>query len=251
MEQLQFFSGRGRNGEFVRLPRAYRQKVKWVPHIGDIFPDFDATTTQGPIRFHGWAEGNWTILFSQPGAFTPVCTTELASLARARREFADRNANLIGLTNDEVQALKAWADEVAVLFGTPVDFPLIEDSSGLLARTFGMHHQKESGNVTIRKTFILDPSMRIRMIFEYPLGVGRSTGELLRTLDALQHQDALDVATPADWQPGLEYVLPMHVTAEQADHRFGRGWTEINDYLRVVDPAALVERHRRITRQSA
>ncbi|MEX5727248.1 alkyl hydroperoxide reductase subunit AhpC [Rhodovulum iodosum] len=245
MEQRRFLPGLGRHGEFVRLPRAYRQNVRWIPHIGDIFPDFDATTTQGPIRFYDWAEGSWTVLFSQPGAFTPVCTTELASLARAEPEFTARNTKLIGLTRDSTEDQSAWCAEVEILYDTPIAFPLIEDLTGILTNLCGMQHPKESTLTAIRKTFIIDPGLRIRMIFEYPSRIGRNTAELLRSLDALQHHDVLDVATPSDWKPGNDYLVPSAMSNRDADACFGQSWRAVNDYLRLIDSTGLF-RHREV-----
>ncbi|MCO8146135.1 redoxin domain-containing protein [Rhodovulum tesquicola] len=227
----------------VRLPPGYRGGTGWMPRIGDIFPDFEAQTTQGLIRFHAWAEGRWTVLFSQPGAFTPVCTTELGSLAEAIPELDRRGAQAIGLTPDPVADLAAWCADVAALFGSAVGFPMISDPGGAIAGACGMTHLKESPDVPIRMTLILDPALHVRMIFEYPLRIGRGTEEILRVLDALQEGDRLDVATPADWQPGDLLLVPSAFSDEEADARFGAGgWRPLRRYLRVLAPPATAHR---------
>ncbi|WP_175566909.1 redoxin domain-containing protein [Rhodovulum sp. ES.010] len=223
----------------MTLPRRYRRKVRWLPQIGDLFPDFEAPTTEGPIRFHGWAEGHWTVLFGQPGAFTPVCTTELAGLARAAGDFAARKTRPIGLLPNTAAELVDWCAEVERVFGDPVGFPLIGDETAALARLCGMTHPKAGGSIPIRKTFLIDPALRIRMIFEYPQRIGRATDEVLRCLDALRAQDAFDIATPADWTRGENFLAPSGMTAEAANRAFGEDWTELLPYLRVVNAAML------------
>ncbi|MRH22840.1 redoxin domain-containing protein [Rhodovulum strictum] len=227
----------------VKLPPGYRNGADWVPRIGDIFPDFEAETTLGPIRFHAWAEGRWTVLFSQPGAFTPVCSTELGSLAETAPELDRRGAQAIGLTPDPVGDLANWCADVAELFGAPIRFPMISDTGGAIARACGMTHPKESPDLPIRKTLILDPALHVRMIFEYPLRIGRGTDEILRVLDALQERDRLDVATPADWQPGDVLLVPSAFSDAEADARFGAGgWQPLRRYLRVLVPGAAESR---------
>ncbi|TCO68307.1 redoxin domain-containing protein [Rhodovulum euryhalinum] len=227
----------------LHLPRSYRMTVPWLPRIGDIFPDFSAPTTKGPLDFHAWAETGWTVLFGQPGAFTPVCTTELASFAAAQGDFAGRGTRLIGLCVNTCTELEDWCTDIGRIFGVSVDFPMIGDRDGMLAEAFGMHHPKDAGPVPIRKTFILDPALHVRMILSYPARIGRNTEETLRILDALQAQDRLDVATPADWVPGADFLVPASFDRARADAVFGDDWTEIRPYLRVVnaqmhDPAS-------------
>lgn len=203
---MQFFAGRGKNGERILLPLEYRKTVKWLPQIGDIFPNFDATTTAGPLRFVDWAKGHWCFLFSHPAAFTPVCETEMVALSRAKTEFDRRDVRLLSFTQSSLEEQKCWHEEIFKLFGTTIDFPTVDDQNQALARAFGMIHEKESASCSIRKSFILDPQMKIRMIFEYPIYIGRSTTEVLRTIDALQAVDEFGVATPADWQQGNAYL---------------------------------------------
>lgn len=203
---MQFFAGRGNNGERIFLPLAYRRKVKWLPQIGDIFPDFEATTTEGPLKFFDWADGHWSFVFSHPAAFTPVCATEILSLAQSKDDFERRNVKLLGVTQSSIDVQREWHDGIFKIFGTAIDFPTVADQNMALAKVFGMIHEKESACWSIRKSFILDPQMKIRMIFEYPINVGRSTDEVLRAIDALQACDNLNVVTPADWYPGDAYL---------------------------------------------
>ncbi len=206
----QFFGTRGSADVRVSLPQTYRRKVRWVPQIGDIFPDFTAPTTQGKLRFHEWAEGSWVYLFSHPAAFTPVCTSEMVGLSASSGCFAERNIKTISLCRSDCEAQARWAEEIARVFGTPITFPMISDSDGVISRVCGMVHDKESTTLSMRKSLIIDPGLRLRMILEYPMRVGRSTEEILRVFDALKVTDELDVATPSDWYQG-DPLLLSHV----------------------------------------
>lgn len=203
---MQFFAGRGNNGERIFLPQAYRRTVKGLPQIGDIFPNFEASTTEGPLNFFDWADGHWSFVFSHPAAFTPVCTSEMISLAEAKNEFGARNVKLLGFTGSSVEEQRQWHDQIARLYGAEIDFPVVDDRNQALAKIFGTIHSKESSSCSIRKSFILDPQMKIRMIFEYPINIGRNTDEVLRAIDALQAADTFEVATPADWQLGEAFI---------------------------------------------
>lgn len=231
---MQFFSGRGRNGETVQLPLAYRKKVKWLPQIGDIFPDFETETTDGRLRFHDWAEGGWSVLFSHPGAFTPICSTELAGFASAQQEFDERGVKLLAVSRDDVARLRDWRADVESIFDVSIDFPSASDPSGILADAFGMIHPKQSADCAIRKSFIVDPELKLRMIFEYPRAVGRSTDEILRVIDALQAFDRYGLGAPADWQPGDDMLVPPCRSVEDSRREFGDRLCEVRSYLNVV-----------------
>ncbi|WP_275568341.1 redoxin domain-containing protein [Psychromarinibacter sediminicola] len=204
-----------------------------MPQIGDVFPDFTALTTAGQIQFFDWAEGSWTVLFSHPCAFTPVCTTEMAALADASEDFAKRNVKLLAFTKSSLATQAAWHREIESLFDVKIDFPSVEDADGQLARLFGMIHPKQ-GEMPARRTMVLDPSMRIRLIMDYPPHLGRSTDEALRVVDGLQAQDRLSVQTPADWQQGDMYILPRRYSEEETLWHFGALPTQLTPYLRVV-----------------
>ena len=192
-------------GEHIFQSVKHKKIANWIPQIGDGFPDFQAITTKGPIRFFDWSYGHWCFVFSHQAAFTPVCTSEMVALAAARQEFELRNVKLLGFTALRLEEQNNWHDDIRDKFGLTVDFPIVNDQHGALARTFGMIYANESISSPIRKSFVLDPHMRIRMIFEYPIYIGRSTEEVLRSIDALQAIDKHDIATLADWKPGNDY----------------------------------------------
>lgn len=233
---IQMFAGHGKKGERVFIPGSYSKNVKWLPQIGDIFPDFEATTTDGPLRFFEWAEGHWSFLFSHPAAFTPVCTTEMIALAAARQDFDQRNVKLLGISASPVDVQLAWRSDIQEKFGFEIDFPTVDDQTGALARVFGMIHDKESSNWPIRKSIILDPQMKIRMIFDYPIYVGRSTDEVLRAIDSMQLIDEHDVATPADWQPGEEYLCSENHSSLEDEKTYGDRLKRLTSYLALIRP---------------
>ncbi|MDF0603888.1 redoxin domain-containing protein [Psychromarinibacter sp. C21-152] len=230
---MTLFAGSSWKGGAVCMPASYRRHVAWMPQIGDIFPDFTALTTEGQIQFFEWAEGSWTVLFSHPCAFTPICTTELAALAEASGDFARRNVKLLAFTKSSLLTQVAWHREVESLFEVKINFPSVEDADGQLSQLFGMVHPKQ-GELPGRRTMLLDPSMRIRLIVDYPAYLGRSTEEILRAIDGAQAQDDLSVQLPADWTPGDMYVLPKCCSEEEAFAKFGAAPTELTPYLRVV-----------------
>ena len=244
----------------LTVPRGYRATVRWRPQIGDIVPDFRARAASGPFRLHSFAEGHWTVLFSHPAAFTAICTSEIASLAAQHHEFEARDVKLLNVSADTPEASAAWAADIEALFGVEIRFPTVTDTSGTLTRLFGMVHRKEAEACAIRKTFVIDPALRIRAITEYPVAVGRSTDELLRLVDALQIAHAHEVGVPADWRPGDHCVLmPEGWGAGDAD--FAEGAVQQHrPYLSLVelpaelppapeparaDPAETTGRHRR------
>lgn len=222
-----------RGGRF-RPPLGYRRTVAWLPCIGDIFPDFIANSTTGRISFHGWAEGKWTFFFSHPAAFTPVCSTEIACFANAQEDFDARNVQVLGLSGNPVETQLAWHSDIERMFDVKVEFPVIEDIAGELATGFGMIHANEAEVCPIRKSFIIDPALKVRMIFEYPIRVGRSSAETLRVIDALQIIDRHEVATPSDWMPGKKVILPYGMSDEEATATYGSDWQKLSDYLKFV-----------------
>jgi thioredoxin-dependent peroxiredoxin len=233
---IQLFAGRKKTEDHVFLPQTYQKTVRWLPQIGDIFPNFQASTTEGPLRFNAWAEGHWSFLFSHPAAFTPVCTTEMVSLAAAHADFEARNVKLLGFTASPLQDQRNWHHDISDQFGFHVQFPTVDDHDGELARAFGMIHERESSTWPIRKSLILDPNMRVRMIFEYPIFVGRSTSEVIRAIDALQMVDKHDVATPADWQPGEDYLCSEKHDAAHDLATYGDRLRRLTPYLALIRP---------------
>ncbi len=200
------FFNRQRSDHWIEIPPNYRTTTRWIPRIGDSFPNFSADSTQGPLTFHPWAEGSWCVLFSFAAAFTPVCTSELRGMAAAQDELEQMGVKLLGMSRDDVTTQKRWLDEIAQETETPPRFPLMGDRAARLSRALGMIHPRAAPGLTVRKTVIVDPKLRVRMIFEYPITIGRSTEELLRTVEALQFGDAQSAATPADWLPGEDCI---------------------------------------------
>lgn len=234
---IQFFAPRGADNQLVRLPPALRRTVRWLPRIGDIFPDFNVETTQGSLKFWEWAEGHWVHLFSHPAAKTPVCTSEIASVASYSAAWKAANVKNLALTGSTLDEQTQWHADIARLFNVKVDFPCAHDPDLKLSRLFGMMHEKESEAWPIRKSFLIDPSQHLRMIFEYPIFIGRRTGEVLRVVHALQLRDRTGAATPSDWEDGDITIIPDDRSEAHVRKEFGAGSVRLSPYLRVVQPA--------------
>lgn len=184
-----------------------------MPLIGDKAPSFTATTTQGPINFPKDYEGKWVILFSHPADFTPVCTTEFMTFTKMLDEFKALNTELIGLSVDSLYSHIAWLRRIKELEwkdmkNLDVTFPLIEDIKMDVANKFGMIQPNQSSTQAVRAVFVIDPEGIIRTILYYPLSTGRNFDELKRIIQALQKADKDNVATPADWRPGDDVIVP-------------------------------------------
>ncbi len=218
----------------VQLPSGYRRTARWIPRIGDIFPNFCAGTTHGQIDFHSWAAGSWILLFSHPFVRGPISYTEFANFAMAADQFSGRNVKLLGMCGAQASDHRDWELEVEAMFNTRIDFPVVEDLTNELSEAFGMIHPNEGKDVAIRKTFIIDPQLKLRMLFEYPVFIGRSTEEILRVIDALQMKDAYNICTPADWQPGEEVLIPPAVSDNEAIRAHPEGVEFVTPHMRVV-----------------
>ena len=218
---IQFFAPRGPRNEMIRLPAALRRTVRWLPQIGDVFPDFSVETTQGDLNFWEWAEGSWIHLFSHPAANTPVCTTEMAAIAAMAQDWREVNVRHLALSGSSLETQRAWHDDIARLFGLEIDFPCAHDPRLDLSRLFGMMHEKESRDWPVRKSFVIDPGLRLRMIFEYPIYVGRNTEEILRVIQALQLRAATGAATPSDWYNGDVAIIPDGMAEAEVQAHFG------------------------------
>jgi len=185
-----------------------------MPRIGDKAPEFKAVTTQGPINFPGDYAGSWVILFSHPADFTPVCTSEFMTFASLEQKFADANCKLVGLSVDGLYSHIAWLRtikekiEYKGMKDVEVKFPLIEDITMNVAKKYGMIQPGESNTKAVRAVFFVDPKGVIRAIIYYPLSLGRNFDELYRALVAMQTADAFSIATPADWRPGDDVIVP-------------------------------------------
>ncbi|BBC71316.1 peroxiredoxin [Sphingobium yanoikuyae] len=203
-------------------------------HIGDTAPDFTVDTQVGPISFHEWAGDSWVFFFSHPADFTPVCTTEMGRTAQLAQAFESRNTKPLGLSTDTAEEHRKWIDDVNDTQKTDLRFPIVADANLAIARMYDMIHPEQSETAAVRSVFIIDPAKKIRLTMTYPMSVGRNFDEVLRVIDALQLGDARRIATPADWMPGKEVIIPPSISDEEARGLFPQGWTEHRAYLRTT-----------------
>jgi len=211
--------------------------------LGDIAPDFTAETTEGPISFHQWLGDSWGVLFSHPKDFTPVCTTELGSMARLKPEFDKRNAKIIGLSVDPVDNHARWAVDIQESMGYAPNFPMIGDTTLAIAKTYGMLPASTEGtcegrtaatNQTVRTVFIIGPDKKVKLMIVYPMTTGRNFHEVLRVIDSLQLTANHKVATPANWEPGEDVIIAGSVSDDDAKKVYPDGWRAPRPYLRFV-----------------
>ena len=202
--------------------------------LGDKAPDFTQDSTEGPISFYDWMGDSWAILFSHPADFTPVCTTELGTVARLKQEFERRNVKVIGLSVDPLHSHKGWARDIAETQGTQINFPLLADADRQVAELYDMIHPNADSTATVRSVFIIDPNKTVRLMLTYPAATGRDFGELLRVVDSLQLTEYQRVATPANWRAGDDVVILPSVSSEEADKLFPQGYREVKPYLRFA-----------------
>jgi len=211
--------------------------------LNQIAPDFTAQTTEGPIRFHDWLDGKWAVLFSHPKDFTPVCTTELGTVARLKPDFDRRGVKVIGLSVDPVENHGKWAADIEETQGAKVNFPMIGDTDLAVSKLYGMLPADTEGgsdgrtaanNATVRNVFIIGPDKTIKLILVYPMTTGRNFDEILRVIDSMQLTAAHKVATPADWKSGEDVIIVPSVSDEDAKGLFPGGWTTHKPYLRTT-----------------
>jgi alkyl hydroperoxide reductase subunit AhpC len=209
--------------------------------IGDEAPDFTADSTEGSIRFHEWIGDKWAILFSHPKDFTPVCTTELGEVARLKPEFDKRNTQVIGLSIDPVSDHHAWLGDIEETQGHAVNYPMIGDDNLVVAKLYDMIHPNASGgkrtavdNATVRSVFIIGPDKKVKAMLIYPMSAGRNFDEVLRLLDSLQLNARHTVATPVNWRPGDDVIIPTSVSDEDAKKKYPDGFKTLKPYLRTV-----------------
>lgn len=203
--------------------------------IGQVAPDFQQGSTQGEIKFHEWLGSSWGILFSHPKNFTPVCTTELAEVARLAPEWERRNTKVLGLSVDDVEGHRRWEADIEETQGARVNFPLITDVDRKVSGLYGMVHPEADPSVTVRAVYIIDPNKKVRLTLTYPPSAGRNFDEILRVLDSLQLTDSEKVSTPVNWRSGDPVIIVPSVSDEEAKERFPQGWKTLKPYLRVVD----------------
>ncbi len=202
-------------------------QVVSMPRIGDKAPEFKAKTTQGDINYPSDYKGSWSILFSHPADFTPVCTTEFMTFASMEEKFAKANCKLVGLSVDGLYSHIAWLRRIEEkmefkgMKNVEVKFPLIEDITMNVAKKYGMIQPNEDTTKAVRAVFFVDPEGIIRAIVYYPLSLGRNFDELYRALIAMQTADAFDCATPADWRPGDDVIVPPAGSCGTAADRMG------------------------------
>lgn len=198
--------------------------------INETAPDFTQDSSEGPIHFHQWLDGHWAVLFSHPKDFTPVCTTELGTVARLKPEFDKRGVKVIGLSVDPTDSHERWAKDIADTQGVAPNYPIIADHDLKVAKLYGLLPADTSGtsegrtpanNATVRNVFVIGPDKQIKLILIYPMTVGRNFQEILRAIDALQLTAKHKVATPADWKSGEDVIIVTSVSDEDAKATFG------------------------------
>ena len=203
--------------------------------LGDVAPDFEADTTEGPIRFYDWAGDNWVIFFSHPADFTPVCTTELGYTAKLKSQFDARNAKAIAISCEDVERHKAWIGDIEETQGTAVNFPIIGDPKKKVAMLYNMIHPSANADLTVRSVYVIDPDKKIRANITYPPSTGRNFDEVVRLLDSLQLTDHYKVAPPVNWTDGDDViVLPSVTDPQDLSRLFPKGFEEIKPYLRTT-----------------
>jgi alkyl hydroperoxide reductase subunit AhpC len=205
--------------------------------LGDVAPDFSASTTQGDLNLYEWAGDAWLVLFSHPRDFTPVCTTELGYVARLKPEFEKRNVKAIGLSVDNAESHQRWSEDIRETQGHALNFPIIADPDRTVARLYGMIHPKHDELYTVRTVFVIDPNKKIRLTITYPQTTGRNFDEILRVIDSLQLTDSYSVSTPVNWRAGDDVIIVPSVSDADAKQRFPKGWNALKPYLRLTpDP---------------
>ena len=211
--------------------------------IGDTAPDFEADTTEGRIHFYDWIGDSWAVLFSHPKDFTPVCTTELGYMAKAKPEFDRRDVKIIGLSVDGSSDHERWAADIAETQGEAPNYPIIADADFNVSKLYGMLPASVSGdpadrkpadNQTVRNVFVIGPDKKVKLILIYPMTTGRNFDEVLRVIDSLQLTAKSKVATPVNWKPGEDVIIAGSVSDEEAKQTYPDGWKSPRPYIRIV-----------------
>jgi alkyl hydroperoxide reductase subunit AhpC len=211
--------------------------------LGDTAPDFEAQTTEGPIRFHEWIGDSWAVLFSHPRDFTPVCTTELGYMASIKPEFDRRGVKIIGLSVDPLDNHARWASDIEETQGHAPNYPIIGDDDFNVSKLYGMLAADTTGNATertpadnqtVRNVFVIGPDKKVKLILVYPMTTGRNFDEVLRVIDSLQLTAKHRVATPVNWQQGDDVIIAGSVSDDEAKTIYPEGWKSPKPYIRVV-----------------
>ncbi len=205
-----------------------------VIRLGDEAPNFLAESTAGEINFHKWLGDSWGMLVSHPADFTPVCTTELGTMAKYEKEFVNRNVKVAAVSVDPLISHKEWINDIEETQSAVVNFPLIADDNRKVSELYGMIHPNDDATMTVRSVFIIAPDKKVKLILTYPASTGRNFDELLRVIDSLQLTQYEMLATPANWEKGDECVILPSVSNEEAERMFPKGFKEVKPYLRLT-----------------
>jgi alkyl hydroperoxide reductase subunit AhpC len=228
-------------GVRAKLPLKWR-KVMTLP-INSTAPDFQAETTEGPMKFHDFVGQSWCVLFSHPKDFTPVCTTELGALAKLKPEFDKRNCKIVGLSVDPVSNHAKWAKDIEETQGAAPNYPMIGDADLKVSKLYGMLPESTTGtsegrtpadNQTVRNVYVIGPDKKVKLVIAYPMTTGRNFAEVLRVIDSLQLTAKHKVATPVDWKPGEDVIIAGSVSDEDAKKQYPQGWKSPKPYIRIV-----------------
>jgi alkyl hydroperoxide reductase subunit AhpC len=217
-------------------------------YLGEEAPNFEADSTEGPIKFHEWLGDSWGVLFSHPRNFTPVCTTELGYMANIEPEFAKRGVKIIGLSVDPLENHAQWSKDIEETQGTAPNYPIIADADFNVSKLYGMLPGDVEGdptartpaqNQTVRNVFVIGPDKKVKLILVYPMTTGRNFDEVLRVIDSLQLTAKHKVATPVNWKKGEDVIIAGSVSDEAAKEQYPDGWKSPKPYIRIVpDPSS-------------
>lgn len=209
-----------------------------VIRLGDTAPNFSAESTEGIINFHEWLGDSWCVLFSHPADYTPVCTTELGTVAKYKPEFDKRNTKVVALSVDGVSSHHGWISDINETQETTVNFPIIADEDRKVSELYDMIHPNADSKLTVRSVFIIAPDKSVKLIITYPASTGRNFDEIIRVIDSLQLTAYHKLATPANWNNGDDCVIVPSVANEDIPKLFPKGHTEVKPYLRMTpDPS--------------
>ena len=203
--------------------------------LGSIAPDFTQESTEGTVNFHQWMGDKWAVLFSHPKDFTPVCTTELGTVAKLKPEFDKRNVKVIAVSVDDVKSHGGWVKDIEETQGVTMNFPILGDADRKVSTLYGMIHPESNDTQTVRSVFVIDPKKKVRLMITYPASTGRNFAEILRVIDSLQLTDQHSVATPANWKDGDDCVIvPSLQDPEVLKQKFPKGYKVVRPYLRMT-----------------
>ncbi|MEM6956550.1 MAG: peroxiredoxin [Myxococcota bacterium] len=203
--------------------------------LGTVAPDFKQDSTHGEIAFHEWKGESWCVFFSHPADFTPVCTTELGTVARLKPSFDKRGCKVLALSVDPVESHNGWVKDINETQNVEMNYPIIADADQSVAKAYGMIHPDANEKLTVRSVFFIDGQHKVRATLTYPPATGRNFAEILRVLDGLQLTDSHQVATPANWQDGDDVVIvPSLKDEDELKAKFPKGYKEVKPYLRVT-----------------